>query len=113
MSATASTATTTRVALRRARDRGRSSARTTRPRLVVGMQRRVQGDAVPVAGACLDGAGVGVAQEQQAVLARELACLDDLAVRQGDLGARSQVEAGLNHAVVPEGDAQAGLGPEQ
>src|SRR6476620_6674022 len=102
MSAKASVATTTRVAVRRARDRGRSSARTRRPRLVVGMQCRVQDDAVPVAGACLAGAGDGVAQEQQAVLARDLASLDDLAVREGDLGARHQVDFFLNDTATTE-----------
>ena len=61
----------------------------------------------------LDGTGHRVANEQQAVLTRQGPCLDHLAARQGDLGARRDVEAGLDNAVVAQGDPDAGVGAEQ
>src|SRR5690349_1527484 len=82
---------TRRVTSRRVRERGRSSARTM-PRLVVGMQGRVQDDAVTVTRARLHGAGDRVAQEQQVGLPGQLAGLDHPTVGQRDLGAGRQVE---------------------
>src|SRR6476646_7242295 len=109
----ASSTRTSRTTNRRIRERGRCSESTTPPRLVVGMQGRVQDDAVTVAGAGLDGAGHGVADEQQVGLAGQLSGLDHPAVGQRHLGARREVEPGLDHAVVTQRDAQARLGAEQ
>ena len=61
----------------------------------------------------LDGAGLRVAAEQQAVGAAQLAGLDDVAVGQRDERARRDVEPGLDRAVVAERDADAGVGAEQ
>ena len=54
-----------------------------------------------------------VASEQHVVGPRQLQRLDHAAVGQGHLGARRDVAARLDHAVVAEGDADPGVGAEQ
>ena len=79
-----------------------------RGRALVRVQRGVE--AVPArAGARLrlDGAALRVAAEEHAADARELARAHDVAVGQAHLGARRQVEPGLQRAVVAERDAEA------
>ena len=53
-----------------------------------------------------------VADEHHVVLARQLACLDDAVGRQHG-GAGGDVQPGLDHAVVAEADADAGVRAEQ
>src|SRR6478609_7709884 len=84
---------------------------------LVGVQRRVEGDPLALPRHRLDGAADRVAAEEDVVDARERGGLRDrrLAVHVGDghLGARGDVAAGLDDAVVPEGDADAGVGADQ
>ena len=54
-----------------------------------------------------------VAPEQQVVAPGQVAGLDDRAVLQRHLGAGGDVAAGLDHAVVAERDADAGVGADQ
>src|SRR3712207_2989492 len=85
---------------------------TTGPALV-GVQRGVEGDAVALPRHGLDGTADRVAAEQHVVGAREGGRLHHLGlaveVLDGDLGARGDVAAGLDDAVVAEGDADAGV----
>ena len=94
---------------------------------LVAVQLRVQLDALAPSCQRLDGAGLGVAAEQDVRGAGQLARRDDArlleqSVRSGDhapggkkrhLGAGRQVQARLDHAVVAQWDAQAGVGPQQ
>src|SRR3954464_13652715 len=89
-------------------------ARFSRPRgSVVGVEGGVE--ATPGAGAWsrLDRAGLAVAPEHHVAHAGQVACLDDLAVRQPDLRPGRHVAPGLDDTVVAEGDADAGVGAEQ
>ena len=61
----------------------------------------------------LDGPARAVAPEQQPVGAAELGRLHHRAVGQGHPGAGRDVEAGLDHAVVAERDADAGVGADE
>src|SRR5690554_3489191 len=84
---------------------------------VVGMQCLVKSDGTLV-GQALDASILGVATQQQVVLAGQLAGSHDLdlltlIVEQGDLGSGSQVEAGLNGAAVAQRNADAGIGADQ
>src|SRR5699024_10463673 len=91
-------------------DRGRASpARSCSVTSGVGVQGVVERDALTIAVARLDTAGERVADEEQRVPPGELGRLDDRAVRQPDLGAGGDVQAGLDDAVVAEGDADARL----
>ena len=80
---------------------------------VVRVQGRVQLDAGPLAGAGLQGAGDRIPPEEQTVHTRQLAGLHHAAVRQGQFGAGRDVAARLDHAVVAQGDADAGVCAEQ
>src|SRR4029453_4279765 len=79
----------------------------------VGVEDIVQPDARAGTVPRLDGAGDGVANEQQVVAPGELAGLDDRAVRESDLRAGREIEAGLDDAVVAERDAEPGLGAQE
>ena len=82
----------------------------------VGVQGGVERDAVAAPRHGLDGAGHRVAAEQHVARAGELGGLDHLgspSPSEGDLGAGGDVAAGLDHAVVAERDADAGVGAEQ
>src|SRR3954447_26661454 len=113
------TTTATSRTASRARPRQRRRARRPVGRMEsssesgVGMQRAVELDALTGARARLDPAVHGVAQVEQARRTGQLVGLDDPAVLQGHLGAGGDVEPGLDHAVVAERDADAGVGPEQ
>ncbi|MEO5874834.1 MAG: dipeptidase, partial [Streptosporangiaceae bacterium] len=77
----------------------------------------VQGlvEAAPGAGAGddLHRTGLGVAAEEQVALTGQFDGLGDLAVGEGDPGAGGDIEAGLDDAVVAEGDADTGVRAEQ
>ena len=77
----------------------------TRRRSVGAVEGGVELDRAAGAGPHLDHAGGAVADEQQPGLPAELGGLHHLAVGQRDPGAGGDVEAGLDHAVVAEGDA--------
>src|SRR5450755_2760954 len=83
------------------------------PRSVVGVQGGVQSAPGGLLGQRLDGAGLGVAAEQEPGLAGQLQGLGDLAVGQRHPGARGQVEARLHGAVVAEADPDTGVGAQQ
>src|SRR4051794_4318314 len=107
--------------------RPRTSSRTrevtsTRrwPERLVGMQVCVQLDAVATPRHRLDGTGRRVPPEQHVARARELLGLDHLRLalrlvrqRHGHLGSGGDVAAGLDHAVVAQRDADAGVGTDQ
>ena len=80
------------------------------------VQRRVQRDARTRAGKALDGPRRGVAAKEKPGLAREFDGLDGDSALVADhqyFGAGGDVETRLNHAVIPEGDADAGVGSQQ
>jgi alpha-galactosidase len=69
---------------------------------LVGVQGLVEGDAVAVAADHLDRAGDRIAAEKQIIQAGQLAGLDGLTVGSADLGARGDVQARLDDAVVSQ-----------
>ncbi len=78
----------------------------------VGVQGGVEVDAVAGPGPDLDGAGERVAPEEQPVWRRTArAALTTAPPARRDLRAGGDVEAGLDDAVVAEGDADAGVRP--
>lgn len=88
--------------------------RAARPQgLVVAVEGGVEATPGAAAGEGFEGAGDGVAPEQQTVGPGELSGLEDGTVGQGDAGARGDVGAGFDDAVVAEADADAGIRPDQ
>src|SRR4051794_9786661 len=83
----------------------------------VRVQVRVELDAAGAPRDRLDRPGDGVAPEQHVARAGQLERLDDLrlgaGLEQGDLGAGGDVAPGLDHALVAEGDADAGVRADQ
>ena len=80
------------------------------------MQRRVESDANAAARSCLDPTGYRVATEQQVGHARKFDRLDGAftrVVNHGHLGARGHIEPSLNHRVITDRNAYAGIGSEQ
>src|SRR5690606_19709084 len=85
------------------------------------MEGVVERDARPRPGECLDGDGHGVAPQEQVGQARQLAGGDDRGRGGGvsggrldrHLGAGGDVQAGLDDAVVTEGDPDPAVGAEQ
>src|SRR5215218_2874776 len=91
----------------------RTVSRRRVTRTSVAVQRGVQLDPAGLPRHRLDRAGHRVAAEQDVVGAGQLHRLHDGAVGEGDLGAGRHVAAGLDDAVVTEGDADAGVGAQQ
>ncbi|MPM19882.1 hypothetical protein SDC9_66309 [bioreactor metagenome] len=97
-------------------DRSGSSGpgrRSDRERASIRVQRGVQLHGAALPGPHLHGAGERVADEEQAVLTGQLGRLGGSAVGKLDLGAGGDVQAGLDHAVVTQRDADPGVGAEQ
>jgi len=61
----------------------------------------------------LESAGLRVATEEQIRLTRQVSSLGGFAIGQGDFGARGDVAAGLDNAVVSQRDADAGVRADQ
>src|SRR5690606_16096076 len=81
-------------------------------RSVVGVEGVVELDRLPSARASHDLAGLTVAEEQEAALAREMARLHH-AVGREHRRRRRDVQTGLDDAVVAEADADTRVGPQQ
>jgi putative membrane protein len=96
------------VRARSARPQGRSTARS-----VVAVEGGVEAAPGATAREGFEGAGDGMAPEEQPVGPGEFGRLDDGAVRQGDAGAGRDVGAGFDDAVVAEADADAGIRPDE
>jgi len=79
----------------------------------VGVQILVEGDALTAAGHHFHGPTHRIAAEQQIVTAGQFERLDRRALGCDDLGARGDIQAGFDDAVVAQRDAQARVGAEQ
>src|SRR5690242_10605804 len=77
------------------------------------MERGIERAPHPLALDRLERAGAGIAPEQQAALARQLARLHGAAVLERDQRPGGDVAAGLDDAVVAERDAEARIGADQ
>src|SRR5680860_1861512 len=85
--------------------------------LFVGMEGRVELGALSLPRHCLDGSTDRVAAEQDVADPGQPGCLEHLRlavhVADGDLGARGDVAACLDDTVVPQGDAEARVRPDE